>query len=45
MRLHHSFNDPAAIEGTDEKRLGALRDVRDKLRAYLKGFPQENARR
>jgi arsenate reductase len=22
VRLHHSFNDPAAVEGTDEKRLG-----------------------
>ena len=37
-RLHHSFNDPAAVEGTDEKRLGAFRKVRDELRAYLKRF-------
>ena len=37
--LHYSFTDPAAIEGTDEKRLGAFRKVRDELRAYLKGFP------
>jgi len=39
-RLHHSFNDPAAVEGTDEKRICAFRKVRDELRAYLKSFPQ-----
>jgi arsenate reductase len=37
-RLHHSFNDPAAIEGSEEKRLGEFRRVRDELRAYLKSF-------
>jgi len=41
-RLHHSFNDPAAVEGSEEKRLGAFRKVRDELRAYLKRFPQNN---
>jgi arsenate reductase len=40
--LHHTFNDPAAVEGTDEKRLGAFRKVRDELRAYLKRFPQND---
>ena len=25
-RLHHSFNDPAAAEGSEEKRLGAFRN-------------------
>src|SRR5215469_13757793 len=39
VRLHHSFNDPAAVEGTGEMRLGAFRKVRDELRAYLKRFP------
>ena len=38
-RLHHSFTDPAAVEGPEEKRLGAFRKVRDDLRAYLKSFP------
>ena len=37
-RLHHSFNDPAAVEGSEEKRLAAFRKVRDELRAYLKRF-------
>ena len=41
-RQHHSFNDPAAVEGTDEMRLGAFRKVRDELRAYLKEFPQND---
>jgi arsenate reductase len=39
-RLHHSFNEPAAVTGSKEKRLGAFRKVRDELRAYLKRFPQ-----
>ncbi|HEY7334137.1 MAG TPA: arsenate reductase ArsC [Bryobacteraceae bacterium] len=38
-RLHHSFNDPAAIEGPEEKRMDAFRKVRDELRGYLKAFP------
>ena len=42
VRLHHSFNDPAAEEGTDEKRLGAFRKVRDELRAYLRELPKNN---
>ena len=42
VSLHHSFNDPASVEGADEKRLGAFRKVRDELRAYLKKFPQKD---
>jgi arsenate reductase len=41
-RLHHTFNDPAAVEGAEEKRLGAFREVRDELHAYLKRFPQKD---
>ncbi len=41
-RLHHSFNDPAAVEGSEEKRLSAFRTVRDELRGYLKTFPRSN---
>jgi arsenate reductase len=41
-RLHHSFNDPAAFEGTEETRLGEFRRVRDELRSYLRGFPPKN---
>jgi arsenate reductase len=41
-RLHHSFNDPAAVEGSHERRLDVFRKVRDQLRTYLKGFPQKD---
>ena len=38
-RLHHNFNDPAVVEGPQEKRRAAFRIVRDEIRSYLKGFP------
>jgi arsenate reductase len=34
-RIHWSFNDPAAVEGSDEKRLTAFRKVRDEIRDRL----------
>jgi arsenate reductase len=37
-RLHHSFDDPAALEGTDEERLAIFRRVRGELRGYLAEF-------
>jgi arsenate reductase len=37
-RLHHSFSDPAAVEGSETKRLAAFRTVRDELRPYLREF-------
>lgn len=40
VRLHHSFNDPAAVEGSEQKRLAAFRRVRDELRSYLRSFPK-----
>jgi arsenate reductase len=40
VRLHHSFKDPIAIEGSEEKRLAAFRQVRDELRSYLRSFPK-----
>jgi len=39
-RLHHSFSDPAAVEGSEEKRLGAFRTIRDELRSYLQSLPK-----
>ena len=41
-RLHHSFKDPAAVEGSDDTRLGEFRRVRDELRSYLRGFPPKS---
>ena len=40
-RLHRSFEDPAAVQGSDEERLSAFRKVRDQIRSYLSGFPHE----
>jgi arsenate reductase len=35
-RLHHSFEDPAAVEGPIDNRLAAFRKVRDEIRQYLR---------
>ena len=40
-RLHQNFEDPAAAQGSEAVRLGVFRQVRDQIRAYLRGFPPE----
>jgi arsenate reductase len=40
-RLHHSFEDPAAVEGSEEQRLSAFRKVRDQIRSWLRDFSGE----
>ncbi len=37
-RLHRSFEDPAALQGSAEERLAGFRRVRDELRRYLRDF-------
>ena len=37
-RIHWSFDDPAAIEGSDDARLAAFRRVRDEIRERLEKF-------
>lgn len=32
---HHSFDDPADVKGSKEKRLEAFRKVRDQIKVYL----------
>lgn len=39
-QLHRSFNDPATVEGSEEKRLDEFRRVRDELRSYLNSFTE-----
>lgn len=39
-RFHHSFEDPAAAQGTNEERLATFRRVRDEIRDYLRSFPR-----
>jgi arsenate reductase len=38
-RIHKSFEDPAAFQGTEAERLALFRRVRDEIRHYLKNFP------
>jgi arsenate reductase len=40
-RLHHSFEDPAPVEGSEEQRLSAFRVVRDQIRQYFHNFPEQ----
>src|SRR5215469_9325538 len=37
VRLHHNFEDPAALEDSEEQRLALFRRVRDEIRGYLRG--------
>lgn len=37
-RMHHSFEDPAALQGSEAERLAAFRKVRDQIRTYLREF-------
>jgi arsenate reductase (thioredoxin) len=43
QRIHKAFEDPAALQGTEEERLALFRRVRNEIRDYLKTFPA-NAR-
>jgi arsenate reductase (thioredoxin) len=38
-RIHHSFEDPAAIQGSEQERLGTFRKVRDQIRDYFHTSP------
>ena len=40
-RIHQNFEDPAAVQGSDEERLAVFRRVRDQIREYLRGFPHQ----
>ena len=40
-RIHESFEDPAAIDGSEEVRLAGFRKVRDQIREFLKGFSRK----
>ncbi len=39
VTIHHNFEDPAAVQGSEEERLAAFRRIRDELREYLRDFP------
>jgi arsenate reductase len=39
IRIHRSFDDPAALQAPEQQRLALFRRVRDEIREYLKSFP------
>jgi arsenate reductase (thioredoxin) len=39
VAIHHSFPDPAALNGPETERLALFRTVRDQIREYLRTFP------
>ena len=43
QRLHWSFEDPAAVQGSEEERLTAFRRIRDQIHERLRAFLREPA--
>lgn len=43
VAVHHNFEDPAVLQGSDEERLALFRRVRDEIRKYLQDW-QSDAR-
>jgi arsenate reductase (thioredoxin) len=41
VRLHWSFEDPAAVEGNEAERLAAFRRIRDQIHARVRTFFRE----
>lgn len=41
-RLHRNFEDPAAVQGSEQERLAVFRRVRDEIRDSLRRFPPES---
>lgn len=42
IKLHWPFDDPAAVEGTDEEKLAKFREVRDSLDTRIKSWLAES---
>ena len=42
-RLHWSFEDPAAVEGTEDERLAAFRRIRDRIHERVRTFFRDRA--
>jgi len=38
ITVHRNFEDPAALQGSEEARLGLFRRVRDEMRTFLRDF-------
>lgn len=44
LRLHWSFEDPAAFEGDDEIKLAKFREIRDSISERIKGWIDEQSK-
>ena len=42
-RLHWSFNDPAALQGSHEEKLEVAREIRDQIRTSVSRFIMEHS--
>jgi arsenate reductase len=42
-RIHWSFEDPAAVQGSEEERLAAFRRIRNQIHERVKAFFREQA--
>jgi arsenate reductase len=42
-RVHWSFEDPAAVQGSEEVRLAAFRRIRDQIQERVRAFVRESA--
>jgi arsenate reductase len=42
ITIHRNFEDPAALQGSEEERLALFGHVRDEMRRYLSNFPIES---
>lgn len=42
QRMHWSFQDPAAVEGSEEEKLAKFREVRDLIEAKIRGWLAEH---
>ena len=40
IAIHRNFEDPAAVQGSEEERLAVFRCVRDEIRDYLRELAQ-----
>jgi arsenate reductase (thioredoxin) len=42
QRMHWSFHDPAAVDGSEEEKLAKFREVRDMIEAKIMAWLKEN---
>jgi arsenate reductase len=38
LKIHHNFQDPAKVKGSEEEKLNAFRSIRDQIRDFCRDF-------